>query len=313
MASLSFDVAVVIPLFNKARFIRRTLESVLSQTHAAAEIVIVDDGSTDGSSECIADLLDGRVRLISQPNAGPGPARNRGIGETRQPWIAFIDGDDLWRPDHLASLGRIRAGVPGAAVLATGYERQHGDLRRAPPGAPSSHQATIFDLFQEPLATNPLHTACVCVSRAAIDAAGGFGSFCPGEDFELWARLALDNQIAVSREPTAIYLRGTDGIMDRFEGGPRAGFVLQPIFATLDRALADPRYAAKHGAIVGYRDAILRQNVRQALYGGAPSEARAYARLMSRSELGMLRPLSLLPAPILRLGMRARAALRRNG
>lgn len=305
-----FQVAVVIPLFNKAPFIRRTLKSVLAQTHSAAEVFVIDDGSTDGSVEAITDLLSSSVRLVRQRNAGPGPARNRGIAETRQPWIAFLDGDDLWRADHLSTLAVLANSFPSAGLLSTGF-RRCSPAEQVDLSAPLVQSfGDLLDLFAEPLSSNPLCASSACVSRSAFKTSGAFGDFCPGEDFELWARLALDHVIAVNREPTAIYVRGTAGIMDRFEEAPRKEFALQPIFATLDCALADPRYAGKHTAISHYRDAVLRENVRQALYGGAPAEARAYARLISDGRIAALRPLCWLPAPVLRAGLRARAAVR---
>ena len=102
-----FPVSVVIPLFNKAPYIRATLRSVLAQTLPPDEILIVDDGSTDGSVAAIADLIGGKVRLVTQPNAGPGPARNRGAAEARGEWVALTDGDDLWAPEHLHTLASV--------------------------------------------------------------------------------------------------------------------------------------------------------------------------------------------------------------
>lgn len=102
-----YHVAVVIPLFDKAPLIHATLQSVLAQTLPPAEVIIVDDGSSDGSIDVIADLIGGPVRLVRQDNAGPGPARNRGTAEAHSEWIALIDGDDLWAPDHLATLAGV--------------------------------------------------------------------------------------------------------------------------------------------------------------------------------------------------------------
>ena len=91
-----FAASVVIPLFNKAPFVRDMLKSVLNQTYPVAEIIIVDDSSTDGSVAAIDDLIGGPVRLIRQANAGPGVARNRGVADATSEWIAFIDaGGDL--------------------------------------------------------------------------------------------------------------------------------------------------------------------------------------------------------------------------
>ncbi len=304
-----FDVAVVVPLFDKAPFIRRTLESVLAQTLAPREIVIVDDGSTDDGSERIRDLVGGPVRLIRQVNAGPGPARNRGIAEATRPWVAFIDGDDLWRADHLATLAELSREVPAAEVLATGFDRlpAAADVPAADPeGSPSGG---LLDYFATELDIQPLWTSCVAVTRTGLLASGGFGAFYPGEDFDLWARLALDHPIARTPRRTAVYVGETDGIMERMERAPRRGFELQPIFGTLDSALANPRYADRHESISRYRERLLSRNMHQALYAGEPGEARAYARSMTTRPPAGLRLLSLVPGPLLRTGLRLRSAL----
>lgn len=93
-------VSVVIPCYNAAEFLRETLESALGQTHAPLEVIVVDDGSTDDSA-AIAGSYGPPVRVIRQENQGESVARNRGIDEARGDWIAFLDADDLWKPEKL--------------------------------------------------------------------------------------------------------------------------------------------------------------------------------------------------------------------
>lgn len=94
-------ISIVIPLYNKVRFIARALDSIYAQTFQDFEIIVVDDGSTDGSREAVQSY--GRpVRLIAQPNSGPGAARNRGVAEAQGELIAFLDADDEWYPFYLA-------------------------------------------------------------------------------------------------------------------------------------------------------------------------------------------------------------------
>jgi glycosyltransferase involved in cell wall biosynthesis len=95
------DVSVIVPLYNKAAYIDRCLDSILGQSFADFELIVVNDGSTDGSDRVVERRRDQRVRLISQANAGPGEARNHGARWAQGALLAFLDGDDAWHPDYL--------------------------------------------------------------------------------------------------------------------------------------------------------------------------------------------------------------------
>jgi glycosyltransferase involved in cell wall biosynthesis len=96
-------VSVIVPSYNASRYIRETLESVLAQTYGNFEVIVIDDGSKDDTSDIVADYArrDSRIRLVSQPNAGVGAARNRGIAEASGVFIAPLDADDVWYPEKL--------------------------------------------------------------------------------------------------------------------------------------------------------------------------------------------------------------------
>ena len=95
------NISVIIPLYNKEKSIRRTIESLQKQTFQSFEIVIVNDGSTDNSVEIVNRIDDDRIRLINQDNAGPGAARNTGVKNAQAEWIVFLDADDELLPDAL--------------------------------------------------------------------------------------------------------------------------------------------------------------------------------------------------------------------
>jgi len=95
-------VSVVIPLYNKARYINRCLRSICAQTFSDFELIVVDDGSSDGGGQIARAFGDARIRVIQQQNAGPGAARNRGLAEAQGEYIAFLDADDEWMPGYLA-------------------------------------------------------------------------------------------------------------------------------------------------------------------------------------------------------------------
>ena len=106
-------ISVVVPTFNRARQVQSALRSVLAQTYPEFEVIIVDDGSTDGTGEALQELIrrrspgDRQVRYFFQPNQGQSAARNKGIDDARGEWIAFLDSDDVWLPGKLD--GQVRA------------------------------------------------------------------------------------------------------------------------------------------------------------------------------------------------------------
>ena len=115
-------VSVIIPLYNKAPYVRRALASVAAQTFTDFEVIVVDDGSTDSGAREVESFTDSRVRLIYQANAGPGAARNRGIAEARGQLLAFLDADDEWLPGYLEEAVRLMdLNGPEVASVTCGY------------------------------------------------------------------------------------------------------------------------------------------------------------------------------------------------
>lgn len=123
-------VSVIVPLYNKAAHIQRCLDSIARQTFRDFEAIIIDDGSTDGSGELARSFGDGRFRMVSQSNAGPGAARNRGALEARAEILAFLDADDEWLPEYLENnLAALDSADPEVAAASCGYLESGVDLR----------------------------------------------------------------------------------------------------------------------------------------------------------------------------------------
>lgn len=205
--------SVVMPLWNKRPYVRAAVESVLAQSYGDFELIIVDDGSTDASLAALDGIADPRIVILRQANRGCGPARNRGMAAARHAWIAFIDADDLWLPEHLAELDRIRARYPSAGLIGTafGYREPSGrDRFPRPRGA----DIGLIDYFDSAALDAPLCASSAAVSREARQALGDFAPAWSGQDKEYWARIALERPVAVSRRATALYRRGTGGITD---------------------------------------------------------------------------------------------------
>jgi glycosyltransferase involved in cell wall biosynthesis len=102
-------VSCIVAVFNGERYLEEALRSILDQTYRPLEVIVVDDGSTDGTADVVA-RFGPRIRAVHQPNAGPAAARNRGLADARGDWVAFLDADDLWHPEKLTrQAARLRA------------------------------------------------------------------------------------------------------------------------------------------------------------------------------------------------------------
>ena len=309
--------SVVIPLFNKRPFVRRTVESVLGQTFPPAEVIVIDDGSTDGGAEIVAGI-DDRVRVVRQDNTGPGPARNRGFAEAGCDWVALIDADDLWLPEHLATLAEVCAAFPAADAVAAGWLEVRQGSAPASPDAEADAQCRLIEFFRDHR-PELFQASSIAIRRSAFAETAGFGGHRLGEDSEFWVRFALDHAIAVSARRTSIYVRGTGGMMEQAETHMAAGGAVadSPILATLDVAYDAPRHAPRRAAIGAYADRIRTGYARTLLYHGRAAEARRLldgVRAPSR-EARIYRLLTRAPPPMLRFTARCysriKAALRR--
>lgn len=204
-------ISVVIPLYNKAGQVSHTLRSVLGQTFREFEVVIVDDGSTDGSADEARSVHDERIRLVSQRNAGVSAARNRGVAEARYDLIAFLDADDEWKPTYLETQYNLYRKYHDCSVFACNYEFHGSDGRVTPTilrKLPFAGEDGILSNYFEVASCShpPLWTSAVMVRKQALQAVGGFPvGVRSGEDLLTWARLAVTGKIAFSNKIGAVY------------------------------------------------------------------------------------------------------------
>jgi glycosyltransferase involved in cell wall biosynthesis len=204
-------LSVVIPLYNKEKSIRKTLESVLAQTHDAFEVVVIDDGSVDSSVSIVAAIADPRVRLIRQTNGGVSAARNAGVRNARFDHIAFLDADDLWAPDFLETIARLIDAFPHAGIYATSYRRDEGKQElvtlKLEPGVAAMTPGRMENYFRAAtFGEQPISASSTCVARRAFMGVGGFKVTVKyGEDLDMWARLALRHEVVYTPEPKAVY------------------------------------------------------------------------------------------------------------
>lgn len=191
-------ISVVIPAYNAAHFLPRCLESVFAQTLQPAEVIVVDDGSTDGSAETARRL---GATVVSRPNGGLSAARNTGIQQASGEWIALLDADDRWSP------GKLRAQVeciePNTVLVYTGI-RIFGDdgVRK------SCAAARPADVVRSLRYANPITPSSVLAKRDALLKVGGFREDIRAcEDWDMWVRLSgLGSFAAVEDSLTDYYV-----------------------------------------------------------------------------------------------------------
>jgi glycosyltransferase involved in cell wall biosynthesis len=204
-------VTVVIPLFNKATDVERTVRSVLAQSQPDFELIVVDDGSTDGGGDVVRAIGDPRIRTIRQANAGVSAARNRGIAEAATDLVALLDADDEWRPDFLRSVLELRSRFPQAGLWAAGYlmaPPDSGPLKQPQlRGVPTAPEGGLIDDFFVCLRKDcPVCSSNVLGRRSIFEALGGFAvGEKLSEDWDMWARIALRYRVAFLPEVQAVY------------------------------------------------------------------------------------------------------------
>ena len=163
----------MIPLYNKAAEIEATLRSVLCQTLPPHEIIVVDDGSTDGSAEIVERVAPSAVTLVRQANGGVSAARNRAMRMASGRWVALLDGDDLWRPDHLACLAALIGRYPDCGACGTGFYVESGG-RRTAGDTPRNGGGGIVDFFRESMSRYVLIPSATALRRDLALELGGF-------------------------------------------------------------------------------------------------------------------------------------------
>lgn len=202
-------VSVVIPLYNKGKYIERSLRSVLAQEHQPLEIIIVDDGSTDESAEKISNFDDPRILLIKQENAGPGAARNAGLARARGKYVAFLDADDEWFPSFLKKgLELLEDDNARATVVSTGYFHYPSMKRETPQilgnlgGIFEVNEKSDVNLVRQLIIFT--HTSFTIMRTEVIRKWGGFfdaHKCLRGEDTHLFLKLIFNERIGIIPEP----------------------------------------------------------------------------------------------------------------
>ena len=207
--------SVIIPLYNKAPYVGKTVESVLSQTFGDYELIIVDNGSNDGSHEIVAAFTDHRITIVRlEENVGVSNARNKGVAMASAPIVTFLDADDWWEPTFLEEMAGLIERHPDAGIYGTGYYIvKNGKKRLAPIGVDEGFEEGEINycaVYAKTLCM-PLTSITVAMPKAVFDETGGFKPYLKlGEDFDLWVRIALKHKTVFLNKPLSNYNQDVD-------------------------------------------------------------------------------------------------------
>ena len=200
----SATISVIIPLYNKQREIGDTLRSVLAQTLQPTEIVVVDDGSTDGSAGAVRAIASPLVKLVTQANAGVCAARNRAIAESTGDLIALLDADDTWEPGFLEEIASMAAEFPGCGIYSTAFNIVSHDGRF--PAPTPTERGVVADFFRDSAHRYISIPSASVVPRAVFETVGGFPEGMKiGEDLYMWIKIARRYKVCFSPKPLANY------------------------------------------------------------------------------------------------------------
>ncbi len=205
--------SVIIPLFNKAQYVSKAIESVLHQTCQEFELIVVDDGSSDDSLSVARTVLDKcliRYQLIHQENAGVSTARNNGVAASCGDYLCFLDADDWWSPSFLERMKDMILEYPKAGIYGTNYYYVKNGRQSVCVTTAETGYINYCSVYAEKLQM-PLWTGAVCIPRSVFNEFGGFRPHLKlGEDFDLWIRIALKYKVAFLNEPMSYYFQDSD-------------------------------------------------------------------------------------------------------
>lgn len=265
-------VSAIIPTYNRAGLVQDAVASVLAQTYRDFELLVVDDGSTDGTQEALAPFA-GEIKVLSLPGRrGVSAARNAGIAAARGEWLAFLDSDDLWLPEKLARQLAFMEANPQFLLSQTEETWVRRGLRVNPPRTHRKEGGRIFLRSLERCLVSP---SAVVLHRRLLEEHGGFDASLPAaEDYDLWLRLSWRYEVGLLPEPLVIKRGGHEDQLSRQWGLDR--FRIR----ALRKILAEPDLP------VSYRQAARRTLARKcAIYAQGcekrekVAEARRYRQL----------------------------------
>ena len=215
---MEISFSIIIPLYNKAPYIERAVKSVLSQDYPHFEIIIVNDGSSDGGEKIVTKIVDERLKLVSQKNAGVSAARNTGAKEAQYEYLTFLDGDDTYEPNFLSEIVKLIGNFPNAGIYGTSNsfiypngKKVAEDFRYLFNGKEQGLLEDYFGLFAQ-IQKSPFSNSNLCIPKKIYQEFGGYKVGVKlTEDSDLWCRIALKYDVAFSVNALANYFVALEG------------------------------------------------------------------------------------------------------
>jgi GT2 family glycosyltransferase len=216
----SVIVSVVIPTYNRRAVVREAVASACAQEGVTGEIIVVDDGSSDGSAAALQHEFGTAIRVLRTANHGVAAARNLGVAVSGGELLAFLDSDDLWLPDKLAAQVAFFAAHPDAQICQTEEVWIRNGVRVNPC---ARHRKPRGDIFEPSLRLCLVSPSAVMLRRTLFERVGGFDeSLAVCEDYDLWLRILRDTPVWLIDRPLVIKRGGhADQLSRRFWGMDR--------------------------------------------------------------------------------------------
>lgn len=253
------EISVIIPVHNREGWIGRCVDSVLGQSLPAKEVIVVEDGSEDGTLNALAPYLD-RVTVLVQPeNRGVSAARNRGLARSSSPWVCFLDSDDLWKEDKLERQWQFLQTHPFYEILQCGEVWMRNGRRVNPC---KHHEKPQGWVWKPSLARCLISPSAVMVRRTLLESLGGFDESLPVcEDYDLWIRIAREHVVGLEPSLSVIKHGGhEDQLSQRVPA--MDSFRVRVLLKALEKE-KDPGYRAELTRVLKEKLTILIQGSRK--------------------------------------------------
>jgi len=212
-------ISVVMPLFNKVAFVEKAITSVLSQTYQDFELLIVNDGSTDSSLQKVAGFEDVRIKILSTHNKGVSAARNTGVKEAVNDYVALLDADDWWAPTYLEEIVKMITAFPENKLFASGRTHVFSEKEVAYTNSllPKKGEIGLVNHFRVIAKYLPaINSSNLTVQKNYFLEKGGFNEVMQHfEDHECWLRLALKQPIVFVNKPLSFYNKNVQESMSQ--------------------------------------------------------------------------------------------------